>query len=73
MLFKDSVVQGEEGTLTARQVDVLRLVVDGGSNRDIAVKLGLAEATIKMHVTSIFRALGVKNRTQAALVGRALV
>jgi DNA-binding NarL/FixJ family response regulator len=73
VLFKGTLAQEEEGTLTTRQVDVLRLLVDGDSNKHIASKLGLAEATIKMHVTSIFRTLGVKNRTQAALAGRALV
>jgi DNA-binding NarL/FixJ family response regulator len=63
----------EESRLTARQIEVLTLLVSGGSNKHIAAKLGVAEATIKMHVTSIFKALGVQNRTQAALVGQGLI
>lgn len=59
--------------LTARQLEVLALLVDGDSNKQIAGKLGIAEATIKMHVTAIFKALNVKNRTQAALAGQAIV
>jgi DNA-binding NarL/FixJ family response regulator len=58
-----------EGHLTARQIEVLTLLVSGGSNKQIAAKLGIAEATIKMHITSIFKSLRVQSRTQAALVG----
>ncbi|MEH6608557.1 MAG: response regulator transcription factor [Halioglobus sp.] len=65
--------QGQEVLLTARQIQVLALIVSGYSNKQIAVKLGIAEATTKMHVTSIFRALGVQNRTQAALAGQGLI
>lgn len=63
----------DERTLTSRQIEVLALVGRGDSNKQIAGKLGIAEATIKMHVTSILKVLGVKNRTQAALAGQALV
>ena len=66
-------VKGQEVLLTARQIQVLALIVSGDSNKQIAVKLGIAEATTKMHVTSIFRALGVQNRTQAALAGQGLI
>lgn len=55
--------------MTPRQREVFSLLVSGVSNKEIAIKLDIAEATIKMHVTAIFRALGVKNRTQAALFG----
>lgn len=58
--------------LTPRQIDVLALVVRGCSNKEIANKLDLAEATVKMHVTSIFKTLGVNNRTQAALAAEKL-
>ena len=57
--------------LTERQVEVLRLLSDGSSNKSIALQLGLSEKTVKVHVTAIFRALNVVNRTQAALVARA--
>lgn len=53
--------------LTPRQLDVLRLVLDGKSNKVIAAELGLTEATVKAHITAVFKALDVSNRTQAAL------
>jgi two-component system, NarL family, nitrate/nitrite response regulator NarL len=56
--------------LTHRQVDVLRRLSDGQSNKAIALELDLSEKTVKAHVTAIFRALNVVNRTQAATIGR---
>lgn len=53
--------------LTPRQLDVLALLVQGCSNKQIAFDLQLAEATVKMHVTAILKTLGVTNRTQAAM------
>lgn len=58
--------------LTPRQQEVLSLLVQGYSNKQIANDLNVAEATVKMHVSLIFRALGVRNRTQAALVTQKL-
>ena len=60
-----------EGALTERQIDVLKRLSDGQSNKQIALELGLSEKTVKAHVTAIFRALNVVNRTQAAAAGRA--
>jgi len=54
--------------LTRREVDVLRLVAQGESNRSIATKLFISEKTVKNHLTSIFQKLGVIDRTQAALL-----
>lgn len=51
--------------LTERQTDVLTLMVKGRSNREIAELLGLSEGTVKIHITAIFKALGVSSRTQA--------
>lgn len=51
--------------LTKRQVDVLDLLVKGKTNREIGVLLGLTEGTVKLHVTAVLKALGVKSRTQA--------
>lgn len=51
--------------LTGRQADVLGLMVKGRSNREIADLLGLSEGTVKIHITAIFKALGVTSRTQA--------
>lgn len=53
--------------LSQRQLQVLTLLKKGYSNKLIASDLALAEATVKMHVTAIFKCLGVSNRTQAAL------
>lgn len=57
----------DEVAFTPRQVEVLRFLIEGLSNKVIASRMGLAEATVKMHVTSIFKGLGVTNRTQAAM------
>ena len=54
--------------LTDREVEVLRLVANGDSNRTIANKLFISEKTVKNHLTSIFQKLDVVDRTQAALL-----
>lgn len=57
--------------LTARQTEVLALMVQGKPNKLICRDLNLAEGTVKIHVTAILKALGVANRTQAVIaVGR---
>ena len=53
--------------LSERQRDVLRLLVQGQSNKAIAAALDLSEATVKTHVQAVFRRLNVVNRTQAVL------
>ncbi|MRG93797.1 response regulator transcription factor [Polyangium spumosum] len=53
--------------LTAREVEVLRLMASGASNREIAEMLGTAEGTVKNHASSIFSKLGVRDRTKAVL------
>ena len=59
-------------SLTPRQLEVLSMVVQGLSNKVIASELGITEATIKMHITSILKNLGVSNRTQAAMAAQKL-
>lgn len=54
-------------SLTAREQEVLALVVDGLANKNIARRLDISEKTVKAHLTSVFSALGVTDRTQAAL------
>ena len=58
--------------LTARQLEVLRLIVEGKPNKEIARSLHLAHATVKVHLAAIFRALAVENRTQAAIAAERL-
>lgn len=53
--------------LTDRQCDVLRLILRGLPNKLICRQLDLAEGTVKVHVSAVLRALGVRNRTQAVI------
>ncbi|WP_281412244.1 response regulator transcription factor [Miltoncostaea marina] len=53
--------------LSAREREVLALVAEGLPNKLIAHRLAISEKTVKAHLTSIFRAIGVGDRTQAAL------
>jgi len=63
-------VNQDDTPLTERQTEVLRLIAEGCSNKEIARRLDLSENTVKIHVSAVFRALGVNNRTQAAVVAR---
>ncbi|MDP5277492.1 response regulator transcription factor [Sphingomonas sp. DG1-23] len=54
--------------LTRTQMEVLRHVHSGLLNKQIAHELGIAEATVKVHMTALMRKLNVRNRTQAAIV-----
>ena len=57
-------------SLSAREVDVLRLVALGRSNQDIAEQLSLTVNTVKWYLKKIYTALGVANRTEAVMAGR---
>jgi DNA-binding NarL/FixJ family response regulator len=54
--------------LTAAQMRVLELLVEGKTNREIGEVIGVTEGTVKIHVSAIFKALDVSNRSQAMLV-----
>ena len=61
---------GAVAGLTERQMDVLRLLCDGRSNKEIGRTLGLSDKTVKVHVTAIFKAFNVVNRMQAAAAAK---
>ncbi|HEX4679780.1 MAG TPA: response regulator transcription factor [Gaiellaceae bacterium] len=52
--------------LTTRELEILRRLIHGLSNKDIAAELSIAEQTVKFHLTSLYRKLGIRSRTQAA-------
>lgn len=56
-------------SLTYRQGEVLALLTQGKSNKEISRELGLGEGTVKVHMAALFRALGVSSRAAAAAVG----
>ena len=67
-----SLDEGLAEPLSERELDILKLVSTGFSNREIANKLSLSEGTVKNYVTNILQKIGVRDRTQAALRGREL-
>ena len=56
------------GALTGKQLEVLEYLVRGEPTKNIASALSICEGTVKLHLTRIYRALGVYNRSQAILV-----
>ena len=55
----------EAPAISGRELEILEYIADGWSNEEIADRLGLSLATVKFHVSSLFRALGVGRRTEA--------
>jgi two-component system, NarL family, response regulator YdfI len=55
--------------LTAREIEVLRLVAEGLANKEVAARLGVSEHTVKFHVASIMGKLGAASRTEAVMLG----
>lgn len=69
---KDDAATARAVRMTERQVEVLGMVSQGLANKVIASRLNLSEKTVKIHISAIFRALNVVNRTQAAATAREL-
>ncbi len=69
MLDKRGMKKGDEfyNDLTEREKEILRLIALGGTNKEIAQKLGITEKTVKNHLSNIFQTLHINNRTKAAL------
>ncbi|WP_431955358.1 LuxR C-terminal-related transcriptional regulator [Nocardia lijiangensis] len=63
-------VRRADSTLSPREIEVLRLVADGRSNREIAKDLFLSETTVKSHLVHIYAKLGVRSRTSAVARAR---
>jgi DNA-binding NarL/FixJ family response regulator len=59
--------------LTARQLEVARLLAQGSTNKAIAGMLDMSESTVKVHIAAIFRVFGVTNRTEAVLAIQRLI
>lgn len=59
--------------LTARQLEVARLLAQGSANKAIAGMLDMSESTVKVHIAAIFRVFGVTNRTEAVLAIQRLI
>jgi len=55
--------------LTAREVEVLRLMARGNRNKQVAAVLGISEHTAKFHVSSVLAKLGARTRTEAVTIG----
>ena len=62
-------VSAEAHSLTARELDVLRMMAEGAANKAIAWKLGISEHTAKFHVASILGKLHAASRTEAVTIG----
>jgi DNA-binding NarL/FixJ family response regulator len=58
--------------LTTRQAEVLGLLAEGHANKEIRYRLGIAERTVRAHLTELFQVLGVNSRMQAVIRGREL-
>lgn len=56
--------------LTVRELDVLRGLCNGKSNKEIARDFGIQEPTVKLHLKTLYRKIGVNNRTQAAMIAK---
>ncbi len=73
LLARAAVVKGDVGSrnaynLTPREMDILKHIARGESNKHIASELGIVDGTVKLHVRAVLKKLGVQTRVQAALL-----
>lgn len=66
--MRTATLAGGLGTLTARELDVVRLIVAGKTNREIAAQLIISHRTVENHIAAIFAKLGVHSRLQIAVL-----
>ena len=69
-IVQDRRAPGTAKTLTFRQNQVLNLVAQGLSNKQIAYEIGVSEATVKLHINALLRSVGATNRTQAVIMAQ---
>ncbi len=55
--------------LTPREIEVLRMMAEGLGNKEIAVRLGISDHTVKFHISSILAKVGASSRTEAVTIG----
>lgn len=70
LLLREPAIAASLQSLTRRESDVLKGICEGKSNKEIARDLDLQEVTVKLHVKTLSRKLGAKNRTHAAMIAR---
>jgi two-component system, NarL family, response regulator LiaR len=68
--FASNAAKREELSITGRELEILQLIAEGLSNREIAEKLFISENTVKTHSSRLFDKLGAKRRTQAVQLGK---
>lgn len=66
------VFDGQVESLTAREIEVLRLIAEGAGSRDIATRLGISYATVRSHIRSVGGKLGVHSKGEAVLKAKRL-
>jgi LuxR family maltose regulon positive regulatory protein len=64
--------EGQVEALTAREIEVLRLIAEGAASRDIATRLGISYATVRSHIRSFGSKLDVHSKTEAVLKAKQL-
>ena len=63
---------GQVESLTAREIEVLRLIAEGAGSRDIATRLGISYATVRSHIRSVGAKLGVHSKGEAVVKAKRL-